>query len=175
MPTDIADPASVAALFEKVKEKYGHADVLVNNAGVFKAIAPVKDVDQQAWWDEMVCFPSPSLQPHLHLTTPPDPQHPRHLPHHTVFPLLTPHAHHPRKNHNPHHWRRIRSLPHALRILALKARSLPTHDVRRSREPEHCGRCAAPGYRGHGYGGRYVQEVCAGYAGAGGWGGGVAC
>ncbi|KAF2685217.1 NAD(P)-binding protein [Lentithecium fluviatile CBS 122367] len=51
--TDIADPASVAALFEKVKEKYGHADVLVNNAGIFKAIAPVKEVDQQAWWDEL--------------------------------------------------------------------------------------------------------------------------
>lgn len=56
VPTDISDPASVTALFEKVKQKYGHADVLVNNAGIFKAIAPVKDVDQQGWWDEMV-FP----------------------------------------------------------------------------------------------------------------------
>jgi NAD(P)-dependent dehydrogenase (short-subunit alcohol dehydrogenase family) len=52
--TDITDPASVAALFEKVKEKYGHADVLVNNAGIFQAIAPVRDVDQQSWWEEMV-------------------------------------------------------------------------------------------------------------------------
>jgi NAD(P)-dependent dehydrogenase (short-subunit alcohol dehydrogenase family) len=52
--TDIADPSSVAALFEKVKEKYGHADVLINNAGIFKAIAPIKDVDQQGWWDELV-------------------------------------------------------------------------------------------------------------------------
>jgi NADP-dependent 3-hydroxy acid dehydrogenase YdfG len=56
VPTDIGDPASVAALFDKVKEKYGHADVLVNNAAVFKADQPVKDVDQQLWWDEMVCF-----------------------------------------------------------------------------------------------------------------------
>lgn len=55
--TDIADPASVAALFSQVKEKYGHADVLVNNAGIFKAIAPVKDVDQQGWWDELVRRP----------------------------------------------------------------------------------------------------------------------
>ena len=54
VPTDVADPASVAALFEKVKSKYGHADVLVNNAAVFYAIAPVKDVDHQAWWNEMV-------------------------------------------------------------------------------------------------------------------------
>jgi NADP-dependent 3-hydroxy acid dehydrogenase YdfG len=38
--TDIADPGSVAALFEVVNKKYGHADVLVNNAGVFKAMAP---------------------------------------------------------------------------------------------------------------------------------------
>jgi NAD(P)-dependent dehydrogenase (short-subunit alcohol dehydrogenase family) len=46
----------VNALFEKVKEKYGHADVLVNNAGLFKAIAPIKDVDEHAWWEEMVRF-----------------------------------------------------------------------------------------------------------------------
>ncbi|KAL1597191.1 hypothetical protein SLS60_008773 [Paraconiothyrium brasiliense] len=51
--TDVADPTSVAALFEKVKSKYGHADVLVNNAAVFNSIAPVKDVDHKAWWDEM--------------------------------------------------------------------------------------------------------------------------
>jgi NADP-dependent 3-hydroxy acid dehydrogenase YdfG len=59
VPTNITDPSSVTALFEKVKEKYGHADVLVNNAGMFKAIAPVKDVDQAAWWEEMV-RPHPS-------------------------------------------------------------------------------------------------------------------
>ena len=56
IPTDITSPKSVAALFEKVKETYGHADVLVNNAGLFKAIGPVKDVEQVAWWDEMVCI-----------------------------------------------------------------------------------------------------------------------
>ena len=55
MPTDISNPASAAALFEKVKQKYGHADVLVNNAAIFKADQAVKDVDQQSWWDEMVC------------------------------------------------------------------------------------------------------------------------
>jgi NAD(P)-dependent dehydrogenase (short-subunit alcohol dehydrogenase family) len=50
----VTDSASVTALFKKVAEKYGHADVLVNNAGLFKAIAPVKDVDEQSWWEEMV-------------------------------------------------------------------------------------------------------------------------
>ncbi|KAF9691167.1 hypothetical protein EKO04_010906 [Ascochyta lentis] len=53
VPTDIGDPASVAALFEQVKEKYGHADVLVNNAAIHQAIAPIQDVDQQRWWNEM--------------------------------------------------------------------------------------------------------------------------
>ncbi|EDU43895.1 conserved hypothetical protein [Pyrenophora tritici-repentis Pt-1C-BFP] len=53
VPTDIGSPESVALLYQKVKEKYGHADVLVNNAGIFKARAPVKDVDEKAWWDEM--------------------------------------------------------------------------------------------------------------------------
>lgn len=56
VPTDIGNPASVAALFEKVKERYGYADVLVNNAAVFEADQLVKDVDQQLWWDEMVSF-----------------------------------------------------------------------------------------------------------------------
>ncbi|KAH6638810.1 hypothetical protein C7974DRAFT_329525 [Boeremia exigua] len=53
VPTDISDPASVTALFEKVKQRYGHADVLVNNAAIFKADQSVKEVEEQAWWDEM--------------------------------------------------------------------------------------------------------------------------
>ena len=34
VPADVADPASVAALFEKVKATFGRLDVLFNNAGV---------------------------------------------------------------------------------------------------------------------------------------------
>jgi NAD(P)-dependent dehydrogenase (short-subunit alcohol dehydrogenase family) len=34
IPTDVADPASVAGLFEKVKATFGRLDVLFNNAGV---------------------------------------------------------------------------------------------------------------------------------------------
>lgn len=55
-PTDISDPVSVNTLFMKVKARYGHADVLINNAGVFSEIALVKDVDPIAWWREMVRF-----------------------------------------------------------------------------------------------------------------------
>jgi NADP-dependent 3-hydroxy acid dehydrogenase YdfG len=54
VPTDLGDPAAVQALFEKVKEKYGHADVLVNNAGVFKEEKTIKDADHLVWWEEMV-------------------------------------------------------------------------------------------------------------------------
>lgn len=34
VPTDLLDEDAVTALFEKVKQQIGHADVLVNNAGV---------------------------------------------------------------------------------------------------------------------------------------------
>jgi len=66
VPTDIGSPESVASLFEKVKDKYGHADVLVNNAGILKAMGPVKDVEQQGWWDEMVNFSSFSAYVYAH-------------------------------------------------------------------------------------------------------------
>ncbi|KAL5423481.1 hypothetical protein PMIN04_003872 [Paraphaeosphaeria minitans] len=52
--TDVADPESVAALFEKVKSKYGHADVLVNNAAVFNSLSSVKDEDHKIWWGDMI-------------------------------------------------------------------------------------------------------------------------
>ena len=34
VPTDVADPASIAALFEAVKQTYGRIDLLFNNAGI---------------------------------------------------------------------------------------------------------------------------------------------
>ena len=50
IPTDISDEASVAALFQTVKAHYGHADVLINNAGANLAQAPLADVDATSWW-----------------------------------------------------------------------------------------------------------------------------
>lgn len=50
---DVSKPADVERLYEMVKSKYGHADVLVNNAGVMSTacIAPIGDVqDIDAWW-----------------------------------------------------------------------------------------------------------------------------
>ena len=50
--TDVADPASIKALFAKVKEAYGRLDVLFNNAGIF-APKPFLDVTE-AEYDRFV-------------------------------------------------------------------------------------------------------------------------
>ena len=34
VPTDVRDPAAVAALFDAVKQTYGRIDLLFNNAGI---------------------------------------------------------------------------------------------------------------------------------------------
>ena len=50
---DVSSTADVDKLFDMVRSRFGHADVLVNNAGVMStaALAPVGDVqDVDAWW-----------------------------------------------------------------------------------------------------------------------------
>jgi NAD(P)-dependent dehydrogenase (short-subunit alcohol dehydrogenase family) len=50
---DVSNPADVDRLYDMMKSKFGHADVLVNNAGVMSTsgIAPIGDVqDVDAWW-----------------------------------------------------------------------------------------------------------------------------
>lgn len=53
--TDVTNIQSVNDMFEKVKTKFGHADVLVNNAGT-SAVGPIKDVDEKEWWNDFVRF-----------------------------------------------------------------------------------------------------------------------
>ena len=50
VPTDITSDAAVNKLFEIIREKYGHADVLVNNAGLFASMGPIADADSSKWW-----------------------------------------------------------------------------------------------------------------------------
>jgi NADP-dependent 3-hydroxy acid dehydrogenase YdfG len=45
VPTDVADPASVTALFDAVHDRWGRVDLLVNNAGM---MGPVGDLDEVA-------------------------------------------------------------------------------------------------------------------------------
>lgn len=49
VPTDVADPASVAALFEAVRAAYGRIDLLFNNAGVGAPPVHFEDLSFEDW------------------------------------------------------------------------------------------------------------------------------
>jgi NAD(P)-dependent dehydrogenase (short-subunit alcohol dehydrogenase family) len=49
VPTDVADPASVAALFATLKDRFGRLDVLFNNAGISGPAVPFEDVTAEQW------------------------------------------------------------------------------------------------------------------------------
>jgi NAD(P)-dependent dehydrogenase (short-subunit alcohol dehydrogenase family) len=51
VPTDIRDPASVAGLFDRVKESYGRIDLLFNNAGTSTRGIPFEDLTFEQWSD----------------------------------------------------------------------------------------------------------------------------
>ena len=46
---DVADPASVKALFAKAKDTFGRLDVLFNNAGIFAQGKPLEDIALEDW------------------------------------------------------------------------------------------------------------------------------
>jgi NAD(P)-dependent dehydrogenase (short-subunit alcohol dehydrogenase family) len=49
VPTDVADPASVRALFARVRETFGRLDVLFNNAGVGAPGVNLEDLTFEQW------------------------------------------------------------------------------------------------------------------------------
>jgi NAD(P)-dependent dehydrogenase (short-subunit alcohol dehydrogenase family) len=49
VPTDVREPASIAALFAKVKEIYGRLDLLFNNAGVSTRGMPIEEIPLERW------------------------------------------------------------------------------------------------------------------------------
>ena len=49
VPTDVADPAAVKALFAKTKEAFGRVDLLFNNAGTGAPGIPFEDLTYEQW------------------------------------------------------------------------------------------------------------------------------
>ena len=49
VPTDVREPASIAALFAKTKETFGRLDLLFNNAGVSVRGMPIEDIPLERW------------------------------------------------------------------------------------------------------------------------------
>jgi NAD(P)-dependent dehydrogenase (short-subunit alcohol dehydrogenase family) len=49
VPTDVSDPASVAALFAKTKQAFGRLDLLFNNAGTNTPAIPMEDLTYEQW------------------------------------------------------------------------------------------------------------------------------
>ncbi len=49
VPTDVREPASIAALFAKTKETFGRLDLLFNNAGVSVRGMPLEDIPLERW------------------------------------------------------------------------------------------------------------------------------
>jgi NAD(P)-dependent dehydrogenase (short-subunit alcohol dehydrogenase family) len=49
VPTDVARPASVAALFQKTREAFGRLDLLFNNAGIGARAVPIEDLPFEEW------------------------------------------------------------------------------------------------------------------------------
>ena len=49
VPTDVADPSSVRALFSATKERFGRVDVVFNNAGSTSIGVPLEDLTYEQW------------------------------------------------------------------------------------------------------------------------------
>jgi NAD(P)-dependent dehydrogenase (short-subunit alcohol dehydrogenase family) len=49
VPTDVADPAAVRALFAATRERFGRLDLLFNNAGTGAPAVPLEDLTDEQW------------------------------------------------------------------------------------------------------------------------------
>src|SRR5215831_8164564 len=51
VPTDVSDPAAIAALFDRVKQTHGRIDLLFNNAGISTRGIPFEELTYEQWSD----------------------------------------------------------------------------------------------------------------------------
>ena len=49
VPTDVADPGAVSALFDSVRSRFGRLDLLFNNAGTGAPPVPLEELSLEAW------------------------------------------------------------------------------------------------------------------------------
>lgn len=49
VPTDVTDPASIKALFETTRQRFGRLDLLFNNAGIGAPAMPIEDLPFDKW------------------------------------------------------------------------------------------------------------------------------
>ena len=49
VPTDVADPVAVRALFDKTVKEWGRVDLLFNNAGVGAPAIPLEELTIEQW------------------------------------------------------------------------------------------------------------------------------
>jgi NAD(P)-dependent dehydrogenase (short-subunit alcohol dehydrogenase family) len=49
LPADVTDEAAVAALFQRIADRYGRLDLLFNNAGAFGTPAPAAELPADRW------------------------------------------------------------------------------------------------------------------------------
>jgi NAD(P)-dependent dehydrogenase (short-subunit alcohol dehydrogenase family) len=49
VPTDVADPASIRALFARTRDTFGRLDLLFNNAGTGAPAVPLEDLTYEQW------------------------------------------------------------------------------------------------------------------------------
>ena len=54
LPANIASATDIAKLYSEVKDKFGHADALVNNAGVISGGGDMRSEDPDEWWNNFV-------------------------------------------------------------------------------------------------------------------------
>lgn len=52
VPADVTSREQVQAMAKRTIDHFGRVDVLINNAGAFRAVGPAWEVDPETWWSD---------------------------------------------------------------------------------------------------------------------------